>query len=111
MEWDEPERCASVGYVLSEQFWGLGYATEALCDILCGIIGNLFVAYPELDRIEARHAAENAASGRVIQKAGMRRVRTEPLGVSNHTGVYDCCYYEITREVFESPKTAAPALC
>ncbi len=56
-----------IGYVLSPKFWGRGYGTEAARAIIAYGFTEL-----GLNRIEARCAAENAASARVLEKAGMR---------------------------------------
>ncbi|MDB6078499.1 MAG: acetyltransferase [Akkermansiaceae bacterium] len=58
---------ASVGYWIGYPYWRRGYATEALREILR-------YGFEELGllRIHASHMMENAASGRVMQKAGMR---------------------------------------
>lgn len=58
---------AEVGYCLSRAFWGRGVMTEALS----AAIAYLFCEAGFL-RIEAKHAAANPASGRVMEKCGMR---------------------------------------
>lgn len=58
---------AEVGYCLSRAFWGRGVMTEALS----AAIGYLFREAGFL-RIEAKHATGNPASGRVMEKCGMR---------------------------------------
>ncbi len=57
---------AEMGYVLSRQQWGKGYVTEAAR----GMIRYGFETLG-LKRIEALCRIENAASERVMQKAGM----------------------------------------
>lgn len=58
---------AELGYWLGVPYWGRGYATEA---------ANAMVRYGfdtlGLNRIYAQHVRENPASGRVLQKIGMR---------------------------------------
>lgn len=56
---------AEVGYWLSETYWGKGYATEALQAIA-------LYAFERFDfvRLEARVMEGNAASSRVLEKAG-----------------------------------------
>jgi len=54
-----------VGYVLHPDYWGRGIVTEAL-----GAIIDFAFAHG-LNRVEAVHAVENPASGRVMEKAGM----------------------------------------
>jgi RimJ/RimL family protein N-acetyltransferase len=60
-----------IGYWIALEQWGQGYATEAAR----AVIGYAFDALG-LHRIEAQHFARNRASGRVMQKLGMRREGT-----------------------------------
>jgi RimJ/RimL family protein N-acetyltransferase len=64
---DEPE----LGYRLRREVWGRGYATE-------GSLALIDKAFTELraDRVYASTMAVNVASRRVMEKAGMRFVRT-----------------------------------
>lgn len=58
---------AELGYWIARPAWGRGYATEAaavLCDFAFATLG--------VHRIQARHFVRNPASGRVMQKLGMR---------------------------------------
>ncbi len=57
---------AELGYVLSREHWGRGLMTEAVRAVIAFGFGRL-----ELNRIEARCITENAASARVMEKAGM----------------------------------------
>ena len=59
---------AEVGYQLARTHWGRGYATEALRAIVAYGFGTL-----GLRRIWARINPGNAASCRVVEKAGLRR--------------------------------------
>lgn len=65
---DMRSECAAVGYCLSRALWGRGVMTEALSRVLGYLFGEV-----GFYRIEARHAAENAASGRVMEKCGFRK--------------------------------------
>lgn len=60
-------RRGNVGYWIGVPYWGRGYCTEALRAVLAFGFGEL-----GLERIYAAHMSENPASGRVMQKAGMR---------------------------------------
>jgi ribosomal-protein-alanine N-acetyltransferase len=60
-------RSAEVGYWIGKPFWNRGYGTEALK----AVISFGFEQF-ELNRIFARHMTKNPASGRVMQKAGMK---------------------------------------
>ncbi|MGB0846063.1 MAG: GNAT family N-acetyltransferase [Thiolinea sp.] len=63
---------AEIGYWLGVDGWGKGYATEACCEILRFARENL-----RLVRVHARVLARNPASGRVLEKAGMRHIGLE----------------------------------
>ena len=63
-----PHSSAELGYWVRESHWGRGYATEAGREIL-----DFGFASLKLHRIHARHLVRNPASGRVLQKLGMRR--------------------------------------
>lgn len=58
---------AELGYWVGVPYWGRGYATEAAQAMLGYGFGTL-----GLRRIYAQHVRENPASGRVLQKIGMR---------------------------------------
>ena len=65
---EDVERCsAEIGYWLGESYWGRGIATRALVSFT----RHAFVAY-ELERLFAVPLATNAASCRVLEKAGYR---------------------------------------
>lgn len=58
---------AELGYWIGVPHWGQGYATEAGAALLPFAFGAL-----GLHRVQARHFLRNPASGRVMQKLGMR---------------------------------------
>lgn len=58
---------AELGYWIGHPYWGHGYCTEAAAEILRFAFETL-----RLHRIYAVHFAGNPASGRVMQKLGMR---------------------------------------
>jgi ribosomal-protein-alanine N-acetyltransferase len=57
---------AELGYVLSREHWGKGLMPEAARAVIAFGFGRM-----ELNRIQARCIAENTASARVMEKAGM----------------------------------------
>ncbi|MCY3946139.1 MAG: GNAT family N-acetyltransferase [Anaerolineaceae bacterium] len=59
---------AQVGFWTGLPFWGQGYMSEALRAVLRFAFQDL-----ALPRVHASHFGSNPASGRVMQKAGMRR--------------------------------------
>ena len=62
------EKRAELGYVLAKEYWGQGYATQA-------VILALECGFEELNilRIEAFVDPENRGSSRVLEKAGMTK--------------------------------------
>lgn len=65
---------ASTGCWFSPAVWGRGFATEALREILRFGFDEV-----GLERIEAKHVIENPASGRVMEKAGLRHATPQEL--------------------------------
>lgn len=58
---------AELGYWIGKAYWGRGYCTEAGYAVLRYAFAEL-----RLHRVHARHLSHNPASGRVMQKLGMR---------------------------------------
>lgn len=87
---------AEVGYWIGREYWGLGYATEALHAILSYGFSR------GLNRIWAEHFAHNPASGRVMQKAGMRHEGTLRQHMMKWGEPVDCEVYGILSSEFSS---------
>lgn len=64
---DAAHASAEVGYWVAVPHWNQGYCTEAARLLMDFAFGPL-----RLHRIQARHLTRNPASGRVMQKLGMR---------------------------------------
>lgn len=62
-----------VGYNFGKKFWGQGYATETMQEII-GFAKNVL----KVDELVGRYAKENKASGNVMRKLGFRYVRDIP---------------------------------
>jgi ribosomal-protein-alanine N-acetyltransferase len=68
---DTDNNSGEIGYVINPEYWGKGYATEALSRVLSfgfGVLG--------MHRMYVRIMAGNAASERVARKCGMRHEAT-----------------------------------
>lgn len=81
-----------IGYVLSYEYWGMGIMTEAVK----AVIDELFLL--GFDKIGACHCSDNPASGKVMEKCGMKYVRncmTQKKFGSDELCEVRC--YEITR--------------
>lgn len=59
---------AEIGYWIGRDFWGRGYGSEAASEVLRYGFEDLC-----LHKVVGHHFARNAASGRVMEKIGMRK--------------------------------------
>ena len=91
-------KCCEAGYCLGERWWNRGYATEALKTIL-----EFAVKKVGYRRVIAKHAIENPASGRVMQKAGMSMRVWETLDVPTSNGQFACLVYEFRQPAKHFP--------
>jgi len=64
--WEPEYARASLGYAIAREYWDRGLTTEAVRAAIAFGFNHL-----SLNRIEARCIAENTASERVMQKAGL----------------------------------------
>ena len=58
---------AELGYVLAQPYWGKGYAAEAVKCVMKYAVENFGI-----EQFHAKHMEGNDASGRVMQKCGMK---------------------------------------
>jgi ribosomal-protein-alanine N-acetyltransferase len=98
-----PFQNAHVGYFVSERCNGRGYATEALRQAVDAAFGPL-----ELHRVQAAAIPRNAASIRVLQKAGFREEGLA-LRYLHINGVWeDHKLYAVTREEWPAASRPSP---
>ena len=64
---DNPHQRAELGYWIGKEYWSNGYCTEAAREIVRYEFAEL-----GLHRIHSHHFAQNPASGKVMQKIGMK---------------------------------------
>ncbi|MYE79428.1 MAG: GNAT family N-acetyltransferase [Chloroflexi bacterium] len=86
---------AEVGYWIGLPFWGRGLATQALRLVIQFGFEEL-----GLNRIAAGHFADNPASGRVMQKAGMRCEGARRAYHYHRDSFKDSVWYAILREEY-----------
>ncbi len=84
-----------IGYCIGSKYWNRGYATEALRRVIEYLLIDC-----DFHLVEAHHAGYNPVSGRVMEKAGMKRdgeLRERRL--DKKTGKYTPqIYYSILKE-------------
>jgi RimJ/RimL family protein N-acetyltransferase len=92
------QEIAELGYWVGKPYWGRGYCTEAAR-------AALHFAFTELrlNRVHAHHFSHNPASGRVMQKAGMRHEGRLRQHVKKWGEFFDVEAYGILRSEFTPP--------
>ena len=93
----EETRSCTFAYMIAEEFWGRGYATEALSAVLGFAFHNL-----GMETVWAEHFDPNGASGAVMRKAGMEHIGTEKGKYEKNGEVFDVPQYRITRKDWEN---------
>ena len=90
---DVYRRSAELGYWLGEPFWGRGIMTRAVRE-MCALG---FAAW-DIAGIHAAPYARNAASRRVLEKAGFTLEGTLRRSVCKNGEMLDACIYALVRE-------------
>lgn len=91
----EEHNNVEIGYCYASIYWNKGYATEALRKVI-----EFFLLECNVHLVEAYHVATNPASGRVMEKAGMKRDGIlRDRRINKITGKYDTLVcYSITKD-------------
>jgi RimJ/RimL family protein N-acetyltransferase/quinol monooxygenase YgiN len=94
---------AELGYWIGVPHWGRGYATEASIEL----VRYGFEALG-LNRIYACHFAVNPASGRVLEKAGLKREGLSPRHVNRMGEFHDAVHFGIGRTEWKAGAAVCP---
>ena len=91
VRFEEQANSCSFVYMLGCNYWNQGYGTEILKAVFRYAFEEL-----EVERIVADHMTKNIASGRAMEKAGMKHIGTEvgkyeKLGISYDAEIYEIC--------------------
>lgn len=92
---DDLDQKATLGYCLARAYWSNGYATEAVKAVLDYMFNEI-----GLNRIEASHAVNNIASGRVLEKAGMLLEGQAKDYYFSNAGFQDSRLFGITKAAY-----------
>lgn len=92
-------RRGELGYWLGVPYWNKGYATEAAAALIDYGFQTL-----DLIRIQANHFVDNPASGRVMQKLGMRYEGTLRSYFIRFGEPKDTAFYGILREDWDQAR-------
>lgn len=91
-----------VGYWIGRPYWGQGYATEAVRAVL-----RFGFEQEGLERIFGEHFARNPASGRVLEKAGLRREGYFPRHLLKWDEFQDVVVYGVVRSDWKQQQARA----
>jgi len=90
---DEKTESAEIGYCIGKNWWGQQIMPEALLAVMDYLFEEVNV-----NRVTAHHDSNNPKSGRVMQKAGMKREGVlRAAGICNQ-GIYDKVCYSLLRQ-------------
>ncbi|MDO5376941.1 MAG: GNAT family protein [Clostridia bacterium] len=92
MDYSEENGSVEVGYSLARWLWNGGYMTEALARVIAYTFDEM-----DINRIEAQHELTNPASGRVMEKCGMKREGVLRQRLYNKGKYVDVALYAILR--------------
>ena len=93
----EDNECCEIGYILSKKYWNMGFMTEALHAVLKFLFREV-----KFHRIQLRHDVNNLASGKVMQKNGLKYEGIIRHARRTNTGSWcDTCLYSILEFEFE----------
>lgn len=79
-----------MGYWIGEEYWGNGYATEAVCALI-----EFAFEEKNFHRVFARRFSSNTSSGKVMTKAGMTYEGTQRDQVYKLNAYEDVAFYGI----------------
>jgi ribosomal-protein-alanine N-acetyltransferase len=86
-------RCLEFGYWLGEPFWRRGFATEAARPF----VAHLFAKH-SVERVQAHYIEGNTASGRVLEKVGLRLEGVRRRALFRHDRFWDLHCYAVLRD-------------
>jgi len=85
-----------IAYWVGESYWGNGYATEAAK----GILEFAFIE-KNYHKVFARYFNSNSASGKVIEKIGMKKEGILKEHVVKENKYIDLVYYGVLKNEFD----------
>lgn len=84
---------AHIGYCIGRRWWRRGITSETLRAVIDFLFDEVGV-----QRVEARHDANNPNSGAVMRKCGMKYEGMLRRSDWNNQGICDACWYAVLRD-------------
>ena len=97
---DKHNDSAEIGYWIEYEHWGKGFATEALQGV---IDFGYALKEIQLNKIWAEHSTSNIASGRVMEKVGMKHEGIRRQNLKSGGKYWDMAIKSILREEWYDP--------
>jgi len=94
--WDKANQKAEIGYWLGKEFWNKGYVTEVMAEVLAFGFKVL-----NLNKMFANFFPHNPASGRVMEKSGMKQEAVLKQEIYKNGKFLDFVRYSILKEDFK----------
>lgn len=94
---NKAHQLAELGYWIGKPYWNQGYCTEAAKEVLRYGFEDL-----ELNRIQARYMTKNPASGRVMEKVGMRHEGVLRQSLNRFGAFEDAAIFSILRDEYQA---------
>lgn len=92
----EYDYTGALGYKVGSRWWSQGYSSEAARAVIDYMFRNT-----DIERIDAFSSVENPASGKVMEKSGMRYEGLLRHYYKTRDGFHDCTLYGIIRSDWE----------
>jgi ribosomal-protein-alanine N-acetyltransferase len=93
---DKNQRC-SIGYCMGKAFWNKGFMTEAF-----NVVMKFLFYEVGINRVQAKHDTDNPASGRVMEKVGMKYEGTLHQYRKRKDGTFgNSNFYALTKDMIE----------
>ncbi len=86
----------ALGYKIGSRFWNRGYSSEAAKAVVDYMFRNT-----DIERIDSFSSVKNPASGKVMEKIGMRYEGRLQHYYKTRDGFHDCTLYAIIRKEWE----------
>jgi len=84
-----------IGYCIGRTWWGKGYTSEILAEL-----NRFFFEEIGVKSVQSRHDPRNPASGKVMEKCGLKYEGTLRQSDINNQGICDAAHYSILAEEY-----------
>ena len=95
VEKDEQVDMVHIGYCIGSKWWGNGYMSEAFARIISFLFDEVGA-----QRIESQHDPNNPASGKVMEKCGLKYEGTLRKADWSNKGIVDAAMYGLLKEEY-----------